>query len=392
MTGKERMKIAMERRKPDRVPLMCQLAVGHYFLHTDHDPVEIWHDGDIFVKALVELADRYHFDGILVNLPGRPLDWRDWIDRREERADSWRVFWKAGGYTDIPKDDNAHYFPPENEPAIPPVAEVDPALCWYAEPHDITGMKYPYRWGFDTEIRPPGDFFPFYQYDTIEAALSLVGDRLSVHSEIFSPFSQFMEMFEMEDALTSLMDRPEKCEAILSRFTEGAIELGRGQASRGVDAVLISSAYAGGGFISRKMYEWFVLPYEHRVIKGIKSERNVPVYTHTCGAIGDRLDLMEETGTDGIDTLDPLPLGTVDLARAVELIGGRMFIKGNLDAVNTLLLGTVEEVRKAAEERIRIAGGEGGYILSSACSVAPCVPPENLMVLYEVVERCGVYA
>lgn len=39
-----------------------------------------------------------------------------------------------------------------------------------------------------------------------------------------------------------------------------------------------------------------------------------PIYTHTCGAIGDRLNLMKETGTDGIVTLDQPPPGTVDLA------------------------------------------------------------------------------
>lgn len=62
---------------------------------------------------------------------------------------------------------------------------------------------------------------------------------------------------------------------------------------------------------------------------------------HTCGAIGDRLELMAETGTDGIDTLDPPPLGTVDL----------------------------------------------GYILSTACSVPPHAPPENMHALVRAVEE-----
>ena len=63
----------------------------------------------------------------------------------------------------------------------------------------------------------------------------------------------------------------------------------------------------------------------------------IPAYTHTCGAIGDRLDLMADTGLDGIDTLDPPPLGTVDLARAKAEFGERLFFKGNLDAVNEML-------------------------------------------------------
>ena len=76
MNSRERMAAAMRKQQPDRVPVMCQLSLGHYFINTGFDPVEIWHDSDVFARALVELQQRYGFDGILVNLPGRPPHWR----------------------------------------------------------------------------------------------------------------------------------------------------------------------------------------------------------------------------------------------------------------------------------------------------------------------------
>ena len=136
------------------------------------------------------------------------------------------------------------------------------------------------------------------------------------------------------------------------------------------DAILISSAFAGAGFISRDMYREFVLPYERRVVEAIH-EFGIPAYTHTCGAIGDRLDLMAETGLDGIDTLDPPPLGTVDLAQAKAEFGQRLFFKGNLDAVNEMLYADDARFRQAVLDRLRIGKPGSGYILSSACSVAP---------------------
>jgi len=152
--------------------------------------------------------------------------------------------------------------------------------------------------------------------------------------------------------------------------------------------VLVSSAFAGGGFISRGYYQEFVQPYERRVVEGVRRvSPGTPVYVHTCGAIGDRLELMVETGFNGVDTLDPPPLGTVDLADAVARLRGRAFIKGNMDPVGTLLNGTPETVRADARRRIETAGRQGGYILSSACSVAPRVRPENLMVLADEAER-----
>lgn len=146
--------------------------------------------------------------------------------------------------------------------------------------------------------------------------------------------------------------------------------------------MLISSAFAGKGFISPRHYQKFVLPYEAEVVRRIHAEK-VPVYTHTCGAIGDRLELMADTGIDGIDTLDPPPLGNVDLADAKRRIGQRLFIKGNIDPVNTLLIKLREEVLADALQRLAIGSRDGGYILSSACSVSPRVPAENVAVLVQ---------
>jgi uroporphyrinogen decarboxylase len=161
-----------------------------------------------------------------------------------------------------------------------------------------------------------------------------------------------------------------------------------GHVAAGADAVLVSSAYAGAGLISTRHYERFVLPCEARVIAGFKRRcPGTPVYTHTCGAIGDRLELMAATGTDGIDTLDPPPLGTVELAEAKARVGGRLFLKGNVDPVGTLLQASPEAVLADARQRLAVAVAGGGYILSSACSVPPGAPPGNVRQLRRAVEE-----
>jgi uroporphyrinogen-III decarboxylase len=168
---------------------------------------------------------------------------------------------------------------------------------------------------------------------------------------------------------------------------------GRELARRGADAVLMSSAFAGGGFISRAMYGEFVLPFEKAVWDGVRGVfPDIPCYTHTCGAIGDRLDLMEATGLDGIDTLDPPPLGTVELDKAKEQLGNRVFIKGNIDSVNTLLLGSHEDARADIIQRIVCGKPGGAYILSTACSVAPRVSPDRLEMMAGICEEYGKYS
>ena len=385
MTSQERMDRAMRPRAgqlPDRVPVMCQLSLGHYFLHADGGPIETWHDTAAFGDALLALQQRYGFDGILVNLPGRDPCWRDQLSAVDVCGRDLVLHWANGVVTTAPPDDNPRVRAAAGDRAQgPTLAAVDPERLFYVEPHGQFGV---------TSVGAGG--FPAWQFDTIRYVRERA-PHVSVHGEVFSPFSQWLEWLDHADALMALVEDPAKVAACLARLADGAVALGRGQAAAGVDALLISSAFAGAGFISRRQYRTFVLPFERTVVEGVKQAYpDLPVYTHTCGAIGDRLDLIVDTGTDGIDTLDPPPLGTVELADAKQRLGGRVFIKGNLDPVATLLNGSADSCFAAALGRIADAKAQGGYILSSACSVAPHTPPENIMQLARAAGVAGWYA
>lgn len=392
MNGRERVQIAMRLGIPDRVPVFCQLAIGHYFLHATPSPLDIWFRSESFADALVELQRRYGFDGILVNLPGRDPDFERHIERVEAEPDLTTVRWTNGCATSIPHDDNPHYYQADGSRWFPSFDEVDPEQLWYVEPWDLTDVTYPYTWGFEGQQRPFDEYFPPFHLDTIRAVQARTRGEVSVHAEVFSPFSQFLELLNYQAALVALIDDPGKVHACLDRLTAGTIELATQQAALGVDAVLISSAFAGGGFLGPAHYREFVLPYERRVVAVVKQRfPDLSVYTHTCGAIGDRLDLMLESGTEGIDTLDPPPLGNVELEMAVRVLKGRAFIKGNIDPVGTLLRGDERAVRDAVLHRLRVAQPGGGYILSSACSVAPRVDPRTLELLSAFTIEHGRY-
>jgi uroporphyrinogen-III decarboxylase len=389
MNSKQRMAAAMRLREPDRVPVMCQMALGHYFLNCDIPEIEVWHSTEGFADALIELQRRYGFDGILVNLPGRDPNWRDYIKRIEERSEGKVIHWVDGSYTVCPPDDNPHVYQEDGTRYFASLEEIEPDKIFYIEPHDLSGLSYPYCWGFTDEPADQNNFFPPWHFATIDAVVSRAGTDVSVHSEIFSPFTQFLDLLDYTNGLMALIDDPGKCKACLEALAHGAVELGRKQAAHGADAILISSAFAGAGFISTDQYREFVLPFERMVICGIKADYDVPIYTHTCGSIGDRLELMKTTGTNGIDTLDPPPLGSVHLAEAKDRIGDALFIKGNIDPVNKILLGTPEQVFEQARQCISVAANGGGYILSSACSIPPQAPPENILKLHEVAEAFG---
>jgi len=61
MTSKERIKRAMDLEEPDRVPLMCQLSIGHMLLQTGFSPAEFWFSADLFAEGLFEAKRNLSF-------------------------------------------------------------------------------------------------------------------------------------------------------------------------------------------------------------------------------------------------------------------------------------------------------------------------------------------
>lgn len=384
----------MAHREPDRVPVMCQLALGHYFLHGGCDPADIWFDSRTFATTLETLRARYGFDGFLLNLPGRPATWREWVARIDRDGSGTRMVWRNGLESVVPADDNLQTF-------MPGGGSLPRADCATVDPDDPALFRIPgYVWNVwhapclwdipdDADLADPASY-PAWFVSALREARALAPDA-SIHAEVFSPFTHLLELFGYQDALIALIERPDLCHRLLEKFAAVAVAQIACLVRHGPDAILNSSAFAGAGFISREMYREFVVPYERRLAAAVH-DAGLPAYVHTCGAIGDRLDLMAETGVDGLDTLDPPPLGTVDLAEAKRNHGERFFLKGNLDAVNEMLRADDATFDAAVIERLRTGKPGSGYILSSACSVAPHVKPERLRRMVALAERHGRYA
>lgn len=369
MTSKERMRLAMQGQKPDRPPVMCQLSLGHLAKNFVDDLVPFWYTSEGLGEAFIKAAEAYQFDGILVNTYGRdPAHMRNIAAVEDQPGNAKLVTWKNGSQTYIPYNDDPRPFgkaPKKTGPS-------------HIDDLDIESIP-----------RYTADTLPAHQFDILKYVLARKSKDLSIHGEVGTGFEMFLMLFDSEaSGLMALLDDPEKAKVALDRLNDYVILLATEQCKLGIDAMKLSSPFAGAGFISRDMYEEFVLPYEKKIISAVHDGYGVPCYIHTCGHIGDRLDLMLATGTDGLECLDPPPLGSVDLKTASAQLGSRAFIKGNLDSVNELLGVSVSEAAQNARKKLEIGSNHaGGYILSTACSVAPNVAPENIKILTETAKE-----
>lgn len=354
----------------DRVPFMCQMSIGHMLVQLGVSPAEFWCDRDTFAKGLVHLQRQYGFDGILVSLHGHSPRWKQSIRERMVQNGVERVEWADGSAADFLPDDLPMMVSrrviepgPADPSAIPPVIRYIPVS---------QGLHF----RIDDVNR----------YDVFPVLRSLAGHDVSIHGEVTSAFDYYLDWLGIENGLMFLLDNPVVAHALLEKFAHGVVSIAAGMCAEDIDAVKISSPFAGGGFLSREHYETFVLPYETMVVEAIQS-RGKHAYIHTCGAIGDRLDLMMQSGAHGLECLDPPPLGNVDLDQALSMLAGRMFVKGNIDSVNSLLLGSPEGIVADARKRAEAGKAYGRFILSTACSIAPRVQRRHVELLKTVVEE-----
>jgi len=379
MLSRERMHNAMNGSSVDRTPVMCQPSWGHILLNAKIDPVELWHEPEAYANGLLWVQRNYRFDGILMSVNGFDSQWRKSVLKMEKDSNGiTTIDFRDGKKITYPKDDLPF---PSGEPAV----NVD----FKSFDADLISTDIPVYLPVSQSLKFRVSPIPGERRFLIRYLKEQTKGEISLHGEIYSPFDYFLDLFGLENSLMNLIFDAVKCREIISRFTESNMKYAQEMIASGCDAIKISSPYAGQGFVSRQMYCDFVQPFESKIARVVK-QCGAAVYVHTCGAIDDRLELMRDAGFSGIECLDPPPLGNVELADAVRRIGKDLFIKGNIDSVNMLLVNDAAVCKADAIERIKIGRQAKGFILSTACSIAPHVKPENVAVLYDAVEEiCG---
>lgn len=372
---------AMKLEKPDRVPLMCQPSWGFVLKQLPWlSPVDLWHNrGGAYADAFSKISTRFHFDGVLIPAVGlAPLDKKAVEKFDPDFVDGPVAYFKNGDSCIYCKDDLPRY-----QHKIAPEVSID----------DLDPGQVPENISFlppSNRLRMWLNRDKFGRVAEIHQTREISSGRLSIHGSVYAPEDYLIDRLGVEGAFMAMMTDPDKCRALLEAYARATcVHVGE-QIDAGADAINFSAPWTGQNFISREMFEDIIAP-AHRIVTNYCRERNTPCYCHTCGSIGDRLELIIDIGFSGLECLDPPPLGNVELDDAVRRIGQTTSIKGNIDPVNVLMNGTPEEVRKDAIWRLETGMKSKGFILSTACSIAPDTPAKNLDVLFEVVEKYGYY-
>lgn len=374
MNGKERFEAIMKGDKPDRVSLSCQLSMGYIIKNSGVSPAEFYlRYNDVGVDAVIRMTEDFNFDSYCVEWPG--------IDMSEAERQVYRIEDKSNGQLIVWKNGDKLFCPVNDYPiAIPKVKPEKKPLA------DIMARDLISHEGYKTALKDLPDYFMEPYRDTLKKS----GNIYSAHSYFVSPLSLLIHEHGIEDTLLALVDHPDICKKLLNDIADCCITWVDTLVDTSLPVVAVTAPFEGMGFISLDMFKEFSIPYMTRVIKHVK-KRGVFTYMHICGYINDRLEEIAGTGVDGIECFDPPPIGNVELEDAVKRVGKKVFIKGNMDPVNTVFKKSPSEIYDDAVKRIKIGYPTERYILSTACAVSPDTPQENLKILVKAAEDYGWY-
>jgi MtaA/CmuA family methyltransferase len=212
--------------------------------------------------------------------------------------------------------------------------------------------------------------------DRLEAVRALrrrAGDVLIVEGWVEGPCAMAADLRGLNTLMFDFTDDPDFVGALFEFVTAMEVAFARAQLEAGADLIGVGDAAAS--LVGPRRYEQWVLPFERRLIGGIKAAGG-RTRLHICGNTRKLLRLMGQVGADLVDLDSPSPMSE---GRAA--MGPDQPLLGNIDPVRVLRDGTPGEVTAAIAACY--AGAGPRYIVGAGCEIPRGTPESNVRALVE---------
>jgi uroporphyrinogen-III decarboxylase len=258
-------------------------------------------------------------------------------------------------------------------------------------PEDLEKIKVPDPWAGG-------------KMEPVERLIEAAAGRYAVLGSVRSPFEYAATVRGLMEFMTDFYRDPDFVRALIAAVAPATLAVGQALIEAGVDALVMKDSFASSSMISPDHYREFAHEPEREAIAALSGtagehggEREssgeggtavtgVPVILHICRNSMPIIEDMAATGAAALEIDSP-----ADLAKAKELVGDRVVLKGNLDAVTVIEKGTAADVEQAVKAAMDAASDCGGFILSTGDSIPLPAPEENIAALVKYGRKYGKY-
>ena len=187
----------------------------------------------------------------------------------------------------------------------------------------------------------------------------------------------------MENAFADFYSHEKDVRRFLERTHQYNMDLIRRWGTTGADAVFITEDFGTqtAMMISPDMWRKFFKSY-YREAMDEAHRCGMDVIYHSCGNI---MEIIPDLIEIGLDVLDPVQPGAMDVVEVARRFGGQLSFKGTIDDQNLLAFGSPREIKETIRRTIDVLARPfgDGLILSPANVMTPEIPIENLQALFE---------
>ena len=337
MTPRDRAVAALRRQSADRVPCVPLIDLSYAAALASVPVSDSFHDPALHARTLEQTLQRHpHIDGLSINL----ILADDVILERQTASDGCLTKTIGGVTWKVPHNDVGSLANFEitafDDPRLAQVDHLRPGICQTLQ-----------------HLNP----------DTLANYLICVG--------VTGPFSQIVFLMGLDRVLMATVDEPEALDRAIQARLPLALDWIDEVAASKPAAIWIGEGLASANLIGPSAYQRFVLPYEKALAQHIR-KHNIATILHICGTVEPILHLIPDSGCDALELDWPVPLD-----RALQAIGSRMAVKGNLNTT-TLVQESPEKIYQLSHGLIQQAKDYPGFILSSGCCIGRDTPPQNI--------------
>lgn len=362
MTSKERMLCAINREKPDRMPVTIHQWQPYHLLNYMDGMTDL----EAFKDCGLDASINY-----FATLPASPTpDWKE--STTVTRQD---------GYT------LTRYSYETPEGTLTCVKGSNAMTTWVTE-HLIKNYE-------DIQLLKKYRPVPRLDRDGAVAAYDKLGQdgilRSFVIGEQGGCWQDACELYGMENLIYATFDEPEW----VHEFLEILLEQKQRYIYESLPNLPFDLIETGGGassnnVISPTIHEEFCLPYD-RKMHDMLHELGYKTTYHTCGGMTKIVDLIVRNHTDVSETLSPVGVGgdiktPADAAVVYNILHPKVGMIGGVDQFHILEEGTREEIYQEVDRLYHEFGEDGGYIMSASDHFFKA-PPENLKILAEAAHQ-----
>jgi uroporphyrinogen decarboxylase len=369
MDSKERMMIALQRGKPDRLPVSVHQWQQYHrdeYLHGISD---------------LEAFEKFGMDAQIQYFQDMGQFWTITVDFTKFSTPTWRD--EAEFVSTDPDHRITHHV----------IHTPEGTLTYKTAGNRLTTWLTEYLIKQDEDIHLIRKYMPVPPLDhqPIAALHDKIGGQGILRGFVWGDQAGCWQhaccLMDVQALIYRCIDQPAWMHELLGILLEKKLQFIASMKGAAFDLIETGGGSGSSTVISPKLHKEFCLPYDRQMHDALHAI-GFPVTYHTCGGTRGIEELIVANGCDVSETLAPLSIGGNQEPWEVrEKVGNRLALIGGVDQFNTLTSGTKQQITDMVHTLFERVGQDGGYILSCADHFFE-TPPEHIQWYADAAKEC----